>query len=106
VNAAATRRQEQGAVEDGIVPAPYTAVVYALDGVRLVAAATSRRALMQRVADYVQRHAGERLWATDARRVHQLVAGAAHEDAVEYYFAMVGQRWDEEWIILADPAAS
>jgi hypothetical protein len=80
--------------------------VYAPDGVRLVATASSRRALTRRIADYVERHASERLWPNDARLVHQLLGEAAHEEAAELYFALVGQRWDEEWIILADPAAS
>ena len=106
MNASVTQGERQGAAEGGVVPTPHTAVVYALDGVRFVAAAPSRRALMRRVADYVQRHAAEKLWADDARYVHQLVAGSAHEEAVELYFALVGQRWDEEWIVLTDPGAS
>jgi hypothetical protein len=106
VNAWETRAREQGAVNDGIVPAAYTGIVYALDGVRFVAAATSRGALMRRVADYVRQRAGESLWGTDARHVHELLARAAHEDAIELYFAVVGQRWDEEWFVLADPNAS
>ena len=96
----------RGTAEDAVFPAPHTAVVYAIDGVRFVAAATSRRALLRRVAQYVERHAGDRLWANDARRVHHLLDVAAHEEAVELYFALVGERWDEEWIVLSDPAAS
>jgi hypothetical protein len=89
------------------VPAPpHTPLVYALDGVRFVASAASRRALMQRVAQYVEQNAGERLWAGDARRVRQLVGDGAHEEAVELYFALVGERWDEEWIVVTDPSAS
>jgi len=94
-------------VADGtVVRAPHTAVVHAPDGVRFVAAAASRHALMRRIADYVRRHADERLWASDAPRVHELLAAAAHEEAVELYFALVGQRWDEEWIVVTDPGAS
>jgi hypothetical protein len=93
-------------LEDALVPASHTAFVYAFDGVRFTASARSRRALMERLADYVRRHAGDRLWPQDARRVDQLLDGGAHEEAVELYFAVVGQRWDEEWVVLADPFAS
>jgi hypothetical protein len=84
----------------------HTAVVYAPDGVRLVAAAPSRRALIRRIADYVERHANETLWPNDTRLVHQLLAEAAHEQAVELYFALVGERWDEEWIVFGGPHVS
>lgn len=98
--------REQGTVAAGIVPALHTAVVYALDGVRFVAAAPSRRTLIGHLADYVRRCAADSLWASDARHVDDLLARGAHEDAVDLYFAVVGQRWDEEWIVLADPTAS
>jgi hypothetical protein len=106
VNASTVTGRQPAAVGDRVVPAPHTALVYALDGVRFVAAASSRRALMRRVAEYVQRQAGEMLWEGDARRVDQLLVGAAYEEAVELYFALVGKRWDEEWILLTDPQAA
>ena len=90
----------------GVVPAPHTAVVYALDGVRLVTAAPTRRALVEQLAEYVRRHAGERLWPADARQVDQLLAHGAQEEAVELYFGVVGDRWDEEWVLLTDPSAA
>jgi hypothetical protein len=92
--------------DDRVVAASHTAIVYALDGTRFVAAATSRRALMRRVVGYVERRAEQALWEADALRVHQLLADGAHEEAVELYFAVVGQRWDEEWILITDPAVS
>jgi hypothetical protein len=106
LNPSTLARRQAGGTDDRVIPAPHTAIVYALDGVRLIAAAASRHALMRRVAEYVRRQAGEMLWANDARRVDQLLAERAHEEAVELYFALVGQRWDEEWIVLADPTAS
>ena len=96
----------QRAADGDVVPAPHTGIVYALDGARFVAAAASRRALMRRLAGYVGRHAEQRLWPDDARRVQNLLAEAAHEEAVELYFALVGERWEEEWILIANPAAS
>lgn len=89
-----------------IVPAPHTAFVYALDGVRFVAAAASHRAVIRRVAQYVERRADDALWANDAGRVRRLLEDGAHEEAVELYFALAGQRWDEEWIVVTDPSAS
>ena len=94
------------AVDGAFIAASHTALVYALDGVRFVATATSRRVLMRRVAHYVERNADERLWANDASRVRLLLANGEHEEAVELYFALVGERWDEEWIVVADPSAS
>jgi hypothetical protein len=92
---------------DGVVfPLPHTALVYALDGVRFVATAASRRALMRRVAHYVERHADDALWANDASRVRRLLEDGAHEEAIELYFALAGQRWDDEWIVVTDPSAS
>jgi hypothetical protein len=93
-------------VSEGAVSGLHTAVVYAADGVRLVATAASHPALTRRIADYVQKHASDRLWPRDAYLVHQALADAAHEVAVELYFAFVGQRWDEEWIVLGDPSAA
>lgn len=95
------------ASDDGVViSAPHTALVYALDGVRFVATAASRRALMRRVAQYVERHAGDALWPNDALRVRRLLEDGAHEEAVELFFALTGERWDEEWIVVTDPLAS
>jgi len=94
------------AVEDGGVGLPpHTALVYALDGVRFVAAAASRLALMRRVARYVERNVGDRRWANDAARVRQLLEHGAPDEAVVLSFALVGQRWDEEWIVVTYPSA-
>ncbi len=95
------------AAEDGGgVSPPHSAFVYALDGVRFVATAASRRALVRRVAYYVERNVGDRLWANDAARVRLLLENGAHADAIDLYFALVGQRWDDEWIVVTDPSAS
>lgn len=102
----AIRRSHHEVTADVSAAALHTAVVYAPDGVRLVAVASSRRALARRIAAYVEQHASERLWPSDARLVHQLLAEAAHEQAAELYFALVGQRWDEEWIVLGNPSAA
>jgi hypothetical protein len=54
----------------------------------------------------VERNVGDRLWANDAARVRLLLENGAHADAIELYFALVGQRWDDEWIVVTDPSAS
>ena len=98
--------QSLRAVGDRVVPASHTALVYALDGVRLVATAASRPALMRRLAEYVGRQACEMLCANDAHRVEALLGDQAYDEAVELYFVLVGERWDEEWIVVTDPYAS
>ena len=95
------------ASEDGAVtPSQCTALVYALDGVRFFATAPSTRALTRRVAHYVERNVDDRLWAADAARVRTLLETGAQAEAIELYFALVGERWDEEWIVVTDPSAS
>ena len=97
---------QHSTTRDGLASGLHTAVVYSVDGVRLIATATSRPALIRRIADYVGQHANDRLWPQDAHLVHRALADAAHEAAVELYFAFVGQRWDEEWVLLSDPSAA
>jgi hypothetical protein len=106
VNPSAIAGLRLDAVGGRALPAVHTALVYALDGVRFVAAATSRRALILRVAEYVGRETNNRLWPADARQVETLLAGGAHEEAVELYFALVGKRWDDEWLLVTDPLAA
>lgn len=78
----------------------HVAVVYALNDVRHVTAATSRAALAARLADYVRQHAANQLWPGDARRLRRLLAARRFEAAVEHYFASVGGRWDEERLVI------
>jgi len=77
----------------------HVAVVVAWDRVRFTASAPSRAQLLQHVARYVRRHADQQLWAADARDVRALLEGGRLEAAVERYFALVGGRWDKEWLV-------
>jgi len=79
----------------------FVAVVHAVDGVRFTAAAPSRRELVHRVAEYVQRWGGYVLRPDHARHLRGLLARGECEAAVELYFALVGKRWDKEWLVTA-----
>jgi hypothetical protein len=83
----------------------YVAVVHAVDGVRFTTAAGSRRELVHRVAEYVQRWGGYVLRPDHARHLRGLLARGEWEAAVELYFALVGKRWDKEWLVTAVVAA-
>jgi len=83
----------------------YVAVVHAVDGVRFTTAARSRRELVHRVAEYVQRWGGYVLRPDHARHLRGLLARGEYEAAVELYFALVGKRWDKEWLVTAAVAS-
>jgi len=74
----------------------FTAVVHAADGVRFVASAASRSALMDAVAGYVERRCDDLLWPDDAASVRALIVAGKVSAAVGAYFAKVGDRWDRE----------
>ena len=75
------------------------AVVCTRDAVRFATAATSRRELVERVADYVRTHAPEQLWPAQASEVARLLDDNLLEPAIESYFSLVGERWDDEWLV-------
>ncbi len=77
----------------------YVAVVHAPDGVRLATSAVSRVELVRRLADYVRQRADHALWADHARQLRTLLARGELEAAIELYFGLVGDRWDEEWLV-------
>jgi hypothetical protein len=77
----------------------FVAVVHAADGVRLVATAVSRAEIVRRLAEYVRRRAVHVLRADHARHVRELLARGELEGAIEVYFGLVGERWDEEWLV-------
>src|ERR687886_438093 len=72
----------------------FVAVVHTRDCVRFAAADVSRAALMAQVADYVRDRVDDELREDGVRRVRALLAVGAVDDAVEHYFARVGERWD------------
>jgi len=77
----------------------YTGVVGGADGVRFAVMTASRVELVRRLADYALRRSGHALWAHHARYVRALLARGELEAAVELYFGLVGERWDEEWLV-------
>lgn len=83
---------------------PYVAAVAALDGIRFTAAAPTRDELVRRLAEYVRENARVQLWPADALRVRALLHLGEIEAAVAHYFARVGGRWDEEWLVAAQVA--
>ena len=80
----------------------YVAVVHTVGAVRLITAASSRATLTKQLADYVRHHAGNQLWARDARRLRKLCAAKQLDQAIKLYFASVGERWDEEWLVIEE----
>lgn len=99
-NSSAEAEQRQAA------HALYIAVVHAVDGVRFTTAAASRRELVHRVAEYVQRWGGYVLRPDHARHLRGLLARGEPEAAVELYFGVVGKRWDKEWLVTAVVASN
>lgn len=77
----------------------FVAVVHSLDGVRFVTAADSRRELVLRLAEYVRRWGDHVLHKEHARHLRSLLARREMEAAVELYFGLVGERWDDEWLV-------
>jgi hypothetical protein len=78
------------------LPTVYAAIIHDADGVRLLVVGASREAVTAGLARYVRRHAAERLWPHDRRRVERLLARGMLDAAVGEYFERVGARWDEE----------
>ena len=85
----------------------FTAIVHDATCVLFTAVADTRAALIEQVAEYVRRSANDLLWGADSFRVETLIHTGQPEAAIEHYFACVGQRWDDQWLITtvadADP---
>lgn len=79
----------------------FVGVVHGVDGVRLIVAADSRRELVTQLAEYAREHGDHALRPDHARHLRGLLARGELEAAVELYFALVGKRWDEEWLVTA-----
>lgn len=82
--------------------ATQVAAVIAHDGVRFTTAAPTRDALNQALAEYVSERAPEQLWPTDAEAVREFLSLGDQRAAIDCYFAAVGDRWDEEWLVITD----
>ena len=85
---------------------PYIAAVAAPDGIRFTTTAETRDELVSRLADYVRENARVQLWPGDALRVRAFLHLGDLEAAVAHYFARVGERWDEEWLVAAQVVES
>ena len=79
----------------------FVGVVHSVDGVRLIVAVDSRRQLVERLAEYAREHGDHALRPDHSRHLRGLLARGELEAAVEAYFALVGKRWDEEWLVTA-----
>ena len=91
------RLEQDSASSDAL----FVGVVHAADGVRYSAAASSRRELIQRLAEYARQRGDHALVPDHARHLRNLLARRELEAAVELYFGLVGERWDEEWLVTA-----
>lgn len=98
-------RRPRGLVREDRDPtdsaAQFIGVVHAADGVRYSAAASSRRELIRRLAEYARQRGDHALLPDHARHLRSLLARRELEAAVELYFGLVGERWDEEWLVTA-----
>ena len=79
-----------------------TAVVMAVDGVRFVACGPDG-VIAEQLAGYVSERCEYTLWPNDARMVRSLLEASRVDDAITFYFAVVGQRWDDERLELDGP---
>ena len=84
----------------------HVAIVWGLDGPRLVAAAPTRDEVLARVGEYVAARAPDQLWPDDAARVVNHLCSDDYEGAAHHYFMVAERRWDDEHLHLdvVDPA--
>lgn len=78
----------------------HVAVVVSGDGVVFGASTHSRRTLIEELSAFVRRSADVQLWPESAQCVHSLLDSRELERAVELYFARVGERWDEQRLVV------
>ena len=79
--------------------AVFVAVICTRDALRCRAAAATRCELVEQIAEDVRCHAPEQLWPPDATEVDRLLDDGLLEPAIERYFSLVGERWDDEWLV-------
>ncbi|HEU4698549.1 MAG TPA: hypothetical protein VFS40_05180 [Gemmatimonadales bacterium] len=91
------------AAGDPAVATAYGAVVLVHDEVRWHAATRTRAELFAALAAYVAEQAPFQLWPLEAARVRRWLHRGDREQAVRYYFATVGRRWDREQLHLVLP---
>ena len=79
----------------------HVAAVTAADGIRFVVAEPTADLLALRLSEYVRSRAPYALWPEDALCVERALAAGRGAAAVDAYFAKVGRRWDQEFVIRA-----
>lgn len=85
-------------MNDGCI---HVGAVICLDGVRFAAAESSADQLRSALARYVEERAALALWPNDTAAVIGLLSGGELGSAIDRYFASVGTRWDQEWLVTA-----
>lgn len=78
----------------------YVAVVHTGGTICRIYAAATAEQLAVRLGEYVRENATYQLWPADAERVLALLGADRTQDAVDFYFAAVGLRWDREQLIV------
>lgn len=79
----------------------FIAIVHTTDSVSFATTAGTRSALIKRVAEYVCDAATDRLSVAASLQVLTLMKHGLFERGIERYFTLVGERWDEEWLVTA-----
>ena len=91
---------------DTVRPATFVAVVHDSDRVVFTASTLTRASLIDAIAEFVARNASVLLWAKDATRVQRLLRYGDAEAAIHHYFACVGDRWDNQWLVTSAVSGS
>ena len=79
----------------------FVSVIWAIDGPRFAAVASTESDCLAQIARYVAEQAQRQLWPPSAGRVAALLATGDQAGAVTEYFRHVGERWDPEWLSTA-----
>lgn len=80
----------------------HVAVVHAGRDICLLTAAPTCELLTKRLAAYAREQAPLQLRSPDAARIAELAAAGRHEEVVAHYFRSVGERWDEERLVVTE----
>lgn len=81
------------------------AIVHSSDGIHFVSTGPEEAALAE-VGDYIRSRAEHQLWPDDAAQLARLLEQGRVRDAVEFYFARVGKRWDHEYLVVQPASLS
>ena len=86
-------------IASGVETGTHIAIVRGPDGVWFCASASDDTELSARLVAYIDSRCDDVLWPADATEVRRLIDARREDDAIAAYFANVGQRWDEEWLV-------